>query len=47
MKDKNLPVLFLHKNRKRGDLVNVWVRARYSAPVHSRVVKNKRINVCG
>ena len=24
MKDKNLPVLFLHKNKKRGDLVNVW-----------------------
>ena len=21
MKDKNLPVLFLHKNKKRGDLV--------------------------
>ena len=24
MKDKNLPVLFLHKNKKRGDLSNVW-----------------------
>ena len=24
MKDKNVPVLFLHKNKKRGDLVNVW-----------------------
>ena len=24
MKDNNLPVLFLHKNKKRGDLVNVW-----------------------
>ena len=24
MKDKNLPVLFLHKNKKRGGLVNVW-----------------------
>ena len=23
MKDKNLPVLFLHKNKKRGDLVNL------------------------
>ena len=24
MKGKNLPVLFLYKNKKRGDLVNVW-----------------------
>ena len=24
MKSKNLPVLFLYKNKKRGDLVNVW-----------------------
>ena len=24
MQGKNLPVLFLYKNKKRGDLVNVW-----------------------
>ena len=51
MKGKNLPVLFLYKDKKRGDLVNVWqwdgVRAHFCAPIHSRVVKNKRINVCG
>ena len=32
-------------------IVNVWAmgwgRARYCAPVHSRFVKNKGINVCG
>ena len=45
-----LLLLFLYKNKRRGDLVNVWamggVRTRFCAPIHSCVVKNKGINVC-
>ena len=53
MKGNNLPVLFLHKNKKRRDLVNVWAMGSWvglglvSALRFTSVVKNKRINVCG
>ena len=50
MKDKNLPVLFLQKNKKRGDLVNVWAMGwgqgsllRSGSPARCQKQKDKRL----